>query len=172
MMLRSAARAVSSVSWGRIGTARYCASSKVEVVDDAEVDATPPFKPADAGFGSSSPWAVFDAPEDTEIPEEERALLNRDAVKIPMNGAEEATCADRSDILKAYETHLQRRSSTHLGYPYNLTHRSQELDTFMRYSINNLGDPFESSNYGVHSRQFEVAVIDFFARLWKCEPDE
>ena len=39
----------------------------------------------------------------------------------------------------------------------------------MKYSINNLGDPFVPSNYGVHSRQFEVSVIDFFARLWKME---
>ena len=29
------------------------------------------------------------------------------------------------------------------------------------------GDPFEPSNYAVHSRPFELAVIDFFARLWK-----
>ena len=37
----------------------------------------------------------------------------------------------------------------------------------MKYSINNLGDPFVTSNYGVHSRQFEQSVIDFFAKLWK-----
>ncbi|KAI2504285.1 carboxy-lyase [Fragilaria crotonensis] len=42
----------------------------------------------------------------------------------------------------------------------------------MRYSINNLGDPFVPSNYGVHSRQFECAVIDFFAHLFKATPDE
>ena len=44
----------------------------------------------------------------------------------------------------------------------------EELYEFMKYSINNLGDPFVSSNYGVHSREFEVAVIDFFAQLWHC----
>merc|ERR1719162_1118442 len=48
-------------------------------------------------------------------------------------------------------------------------HNNEELHKFMRYSINNLGDPFLPSNYGVHSRQFEVAVIDFFAKLWKME---
>ena len=42
----------------------------------------------------------------------------------------------------------------------------------MRYSINNLGDPFVPSNYGVHSRQFEVAVVDFFAKLWKAPEDD
>ena len=45
--------------------------------------------------------------------------------------------------------------------------RVKHLDTLN--SINNLGDPFVSSNYGVHSREFERAVIDFFAGLWKIE---
>ena len=44
-----------------------------------------------------------------------------------------------------------------------------ELFEFMKYSINNLGDPFVPSNYSVHSRQFECAVIDFFADLWKID---
>jgi len=45
----------------------------------------------------------------------------------------------------------------------------EELYDFMKYSINNLGDPFIPSNYGVHSREFECAVIDFFADLWKID---
>ena len=47
----------------------------------------------------------------------------------------------------------------------------KELYEFMKYSINNLGDPYITSNYGVHSRQFECSVIDFFADLWKMEKD-
>uniref|UniRef100_A0ACD6A1P4 Uncharacterized protein n=1 Tax=Avena sativa TaxID=4498 RepID=A0ACD6A1P4_AVESA len=43
---------------------------------------------------------------------------------------------------------------------------------FQNLSINNLGDPFIESNYGVHSRQFEVAVLDWFARLWDIQQDE
>jgi len=126
-----------------------------------------------SGFGSVSPWAVFaDVPDFEAIPEEERDLLSPASVAIPMSEKEESTMPGQSDILKAYETHLQRRSMTHLGYPYNLTHRNNELATFMQYSINNLGDPFEPSNYGVHSRQFEVAVIDFFAKLWKCDEED
>ena len=38
--------------------------------------------------------------------------------------------------------------------------------------INNLGDPFVTSNYAVHSRQFELAVVDFFAKLWKLPKRE
>jgi Pyridoxal-dependent decarboxylase conserved domain len=77
---------------------------------------------------------------------------------------------DETEILAAYDHLLQGKSSSHFGYPYNLMFDYSELMPFLKYSINNLGDPFVPSNYGVHSRQFEVAVIDFFAQLWKMEP--
>lgn len=41
-------------------------------------------------------------------------------------------------------------------YPYNLDFDFSALEGLQRYSINNLGDPFIESNYGVHSREFEV----------------
>lgn len=44
------------------------------------------------------------------------------------------------------------------GYPYNLDFDYGALSQLQQYSINNLGDPFIESNYGVHSRQFEVSV--------------
>lgn len=40
------------------------------------------------------------------------------------------------------------------------------------FSINNLGDPFVESNYGVHSRKFEVEVLQFFAALWEIPLDK
>lgn len=46
------------------------------------------------------------------------------------------------------------------------------LAQLQHFSINNLGDPFIESNYGVHSRQFEVGVLDWFARLWELEKNE
>lgn len=46
------------------------------------------------------------------------------------------------------------------------------LAQLQHFSINNLGDPFVESNYGVHSRQFEVGVLDWFARLWEIEKNE
>jgi len=79
--------------------------------------------------------------------------------------------AGETEILGAYDKFLQNRSSVHLGYPYNLMYNHEELYPFMRYTINNLGDPFVASNYGVHSRQFECAVIDFFAEMWKAPKD-
>jgi len=44
----------------------------------------------------------------------------------------------------------------HCRYPYNLDFDYGALECLFKYSINNLGDPFIESNYGVHSRDFEV----------------
>ncbi|XLT09709.1 hypothetical protein HN51_055502, partial [Arachis hypogaea] len=50
------------------------------------------------------------------------------------------------------------------GYPYNLDFDYNALSQLQHFSKNNLGDPFIESNYGVHSRQFEVGVLEWFAR--------
>jgi len=127
--------------------------------------------------GTPSPWAVFDAwgaGADIVQPltKEEESNLSKDAVRIPFSEMERSTLPDETDILKTYEHLLRRKSSVHFGYPYNLMFNHEELYEFMKFSINNLGDPFVTSNYGVHSRQFECAVIDFFAKLWKIPEDE
>jgi len=58
------------------------------------------------------------------------------------------------------------------GYPYNLDFDYGALAQLQHFSINNLGDPFIESNYGIHSRQFEVGVLDWFSRLWELEKHE
>lgn len=72
-------------------------------------------------------------------------------------------------ILSNYEKDLIYKTQFHLGYPYNLNLDNKCLAKFIDYSINNLGDPFIESNYGVHSRMFEIAVLDWFASLWGLE---
>jgi len=42
-------------------------------------------------------------------------------------------------------------------YPYNLDFDYGPLEGLNKFCINNLGDPFIESNYGVHSREFEVS---------------
>lgn len=126
--------------------------------------------------GTPSPWAVFDAWGAGEgivdpLTAEEEAKLSPEMVKIPTNEGDWSGVPDESEILKSYDKLLKRKSSVHFGYPYNLMYNHEELYEFMKYSINNLGDPYITSNYGVHSRQFECAVIDFFADLWKMPKD-
>jgi histidine decarboxylase len=127
--------------------------------------------------GSPSPWAVFDAwGANAEIRDdltrEEEQRLSVDSVRIPTSSVDAAGLPSETSILDAYDKLMKQRSSIHFGYPYNLMYNHEELHPFMKYSINNLGDPFVASNYGVHSRQFEVSVIDFFADLWKIPKGE
>ncbi|XP_047078703.1 serine decarboxylase 1-like [Lolium rigidum] len=88
---------------------------------------------------------------------------------------DEAAAAERvgevTSLLAAFASHLQERTAHHLGYPVNLQFDFSLLAQFQRFSINNLGDPFIESNYGVHSKQFEVTVLDWFARLWDLQQD-
>lgn len=129
--------------------------------------------------GTPSPWAVFDAwgagadehVQQDPLSEQEMRKLSKPSVRIPLTEEDRVGLPDESDILAAYDHVLRGKSSVHFGYPYNLMFDFTELTPFLKYSINNLGDPFVPSNYGVHSRQFEVSVIDFFADLWKMKPD-
>ncbi|KAG5246038.1 hypothetical protein OIU76_001773 [Salix suchowensis] len=77
-----------------------------------------------------------------------------------------------ASVLARYRKNLMERTKYHLGYPYNLDFDYGALAQLQHFSINNLGDPFIESNYGVHSRQFEVGVLDWFARLWEIEKNE
>lgn len=73
------------------------------------------------------------------------------------------------DIISQYEDDIKIKTYHHLGYPYNLSFDYGPIEKLLKYSINNLGDPFIDSNYAVHSRKFEVAVLDWFAKLWMIE---
>ncbi|CAI9781787.1 unnamed protein product [Fraxinus pennsylvanica] len=81
--------------------------------------------------------------------------------------------ASMASVLAPYRRTLIERTKNHLGYPINLDFEYGALAQFQHFSINNLGDPFiDESNYGVHSREFEVGVLDWFARLWELEKNE
>ncbi|KAJ7974069.1 serine decarboxylase-like [Quillaja saponaria] len=80
--------------------------------------------------------------------------------------------AQMASLFARYKKALINRANHHLGYPYNLDFDYGDLAQLQHFSINNLGDPFIESNYGVHSRQFEVGVLDWFARLWEIQKDE
>ena len=76
---------------------------------------------------------------------------------------------DKINILDTFEEYIKDRTKYHLGYPYNLEFEYEDLSRFFKYSINNLGDPFNASNYGVHSRKFELEILKFFSKLWKID---
>lgn len=77
-----------------------------------------------------------------------------------------------AEVLKTYQMKLTERTRHHMGYPYNLDFDYGALEGLEKFSINNLGDPFIESNYGVHSREFEIGVLNWFAKLWEIDQEE
>ena len=55
------------------------------------------------------------------------------------------------------------------GYPANLAFDYTDLLPFLRYSLNNVGDPFHESNYRTNTRAMEREVIDAFAGFMRLE---
>nr|GEZ21909.1 serine decarboxylase-like [Tanacetum cinerariifolium] len=71
-----------------------------------------------------------------------------------------------SSVFATYQKYLLERNKHHLDFDYGA------LSQLQYFSINNGGDPFIKPNLGVHSRKFEVGVLDWFARLWELEKNE
>ncbi|KAF0893488.1 hypothetical protein E2562_025861 [Oryza meyeriana var. granulata] len=86
--------------------------------------------------------------------------------------AAEKRLDDMANLLAHYKQHMQEKSAHHLGYPINLEFDYAPLLQFQNLHLNNLGDPFVECNYGLHSREFEIAVLDWFARLWELPEDQ
>ncbi len=58
-----------------------------------------------------------------------------------------------------------------LGYPVSKDFDYTALAPFLKYPLNNLGDPFVDSTYAVGTRELEREVIEYFADLFRAEKD-
>ncbi|KAL2922163.1 Serine decarboxylase [Bienertia sinuspersici] len=76
------------------------------------------------------------------------------------------------DVIGRYTQRWVERRNHNLGYPVNLDVDYDALDEVQRFALNNCGDPFIESNYGVQSMDFEIGVLDWFARLWDINNHE
>ena len=59
-----------------------------------------------------------------------------------------------------------------LGYPTNQVFDYTPLNRFLKFTINNVGDPFHDSNFRINSHEIEREVIATFANLMHLSPDE
>ncbi|KAK4422366.1 Serine decarboxylase 1 [Sesamum alatum] len=76
-------------------------------------------------------------------------------------------------IMTEFQEHLTERASHLLGFPVNMNcNYMVDLSPFLCFYINNVGDPYKESNFSLHSKKFEVGVLDWFARLWEIDMDE
>jgi len=68
--------------------------------------------------------------------------------------------------------YIQSQAGTAVGYPTNHHFDYSALYPFLSYSVNNVGDPFESTNYRLNTMEIEQEVIHFFAELTKLPEDQ
>ena len=69
-------------------------------------------------------------------------------------------------------TKIQSASAKQIGYPANQTFDYSALLPFLDYSLNNVGDPFHTSNYWSNTHGIEQEVITRFADLMRIAPEE
>jgi histidine decarboxylase len=71
---------------------------------------------------------------------------------------------DKSILDKKYKE-LETLEKTFVGYPCDAEFDYSSLYRFLRFPINNVGDPFEKSTYRLQTKEFEREVLKFFSRL-------
>jgi len=66
---------------------------------------------------------------------------------------------------------IRSKSAMTMGYPVARDFDYSELWPFLKYPLNNVGDPFIPSTYTVGTRELEKEVIAFFSRLFRAQED-
>ena len=67
---------------------------------------------------------------------------------------------------------IRAADATQVGYPTNQHFDYSPLLPFLEFSLNNLGDAFQSSNYWSNTHELEREVIAYFSRLLRLPVDE
>ncbi|GGH09990.1 histidine decarboxylase [Pedobacter zeae] len=76
--------------------------------------------------------------------------------------------AEDQEVLDHLLEKVKEQTELFLGYPVSKDFDYQNLYDFFKYPMNNLGDPFVASTYGVGSRELEKEVVQFFAELFRA----
>jgi histidine decarboxylase len=79
--------------------------------------------------------------------------------------------ATDQQVLNDLLAKVKEQTDLFLGYPVSKDFDYQALSDFLKYPMNNLGDPFVASTYGVGSRELEKEVVQFFAELFRAPAD-
>lgn len=67
---------------------------------------------------------------------------------------------------------MRSASARQVGYPGSQRFDYSPLLPFLKYSINNVGDPFHDSNYRVNTHEIERDVIARMAELTRIDPEQ
>lgn len=71
------------------------------------------------------------------------------------------------DQLYSFLNNIKQRSKNYIGYPAATDFDYSELYPLLQFTLNNVGDPYISSN-DMHTKGFEQEVIKFFAELFNA----
>ena len=77
---------------------------------------------------------------------------------------------NQAKLDQLYST-IKREANHFIGYPCNIDFDYSELSPFLEQALNNVGDPFVSSNYRVNSHVLEREVVEYFAELTQAGSD-
>jgi histidine decarboxylase len=68
---------------------------------------------------------------------------------------------------KIWDENLKRQ----LGYPCNFGYDYSDVYKYLKYNLNNVGDPFTGTNYSLNTMETEKEVLQFFADLWSVKKE-
>ena len=92
-----------------------------------------------------------------------------------MTNIQTATERSHSEIQERLDrllAEIKAASNQQVGYPGNQNFDYSPLLPFLKYSLNNIGDPFHDSNYWSNTHGIEREVITRFAALMRLDPDQ
>ncbi|GAA0150558.1 hypothetical protein LIER_09478 [Lithospermum erythrorhizon] len=100
-------------------------------------------------------------------------ITPKSSIEVENEEADENGQNDPIHVLNDFHKFLSIRANYHLGYPFHIKYEdSDTMAPLLQFHLNNLGDPFVDRNYGLNSKQFEVAVLDWFAELWDIPKED
>lgn len=75
--------------------------------------------------------------------------------------------------LEQLEQNIEQARDYFLGYPVSKDFDFSEINDFLHFPINNIGDPYEEgSTYRVQTHELEREVVRFFAKLFRANPQD
>ncbi len=86
--------------------------------------------------------------------------------------AQTAIPDDARARLGAIIERFEAAAPTQIGYPVNQDFDYTDLLPLLQYSANNIGDPFQGSNYRTNTHDIEREVIAYFADLMRLEQEQ
>ena len=74
--------------------------------------------------------------------------------------------------LDRLQERLEQVAAREIGYPVAFDFDYSALEPFLKFSLNNAGDPFTPMTYLLNTHDFEREVVSFFADMARAPPDQ